>query len=126
MQLIFFADHCMFKPFAISFGCLPISSSICFDGSVPYSFMELETLQIHIGCLNKPVIPGIACQFKSAPIILTLSIYVASNTLGGREGTWHNILLNNVGCTERAILGRSSAEFERLPMSLKEEHSLFD
>ncbi|CAN6570700.1 unnamed protein product [Malus baccata var. baccata] len=52
--------------------------------------MELETLQIHIGCLNKPVIPGIACEFKSAPIIHTLK----------REGTWHNILLNNVGCTE--------------------------
>lgn len=53
------------------------------------------------------------------------SIYVASSTLGGREGTWHNILLNNVGCTG-AILGKPSAEFERLPMSLKGEHSLFD
>ncbi|RXH69113.1 hypothetical protein DVH24_031446 [Malus domestica] len=86
----------MFKPFAISLSYLPILSSIRFDGGLLYSFMELETLQIHIGCLNKPVTPGIACEFKSAPIIHTLT----SSTLGEREGTWHNILLNNVGCTE--------------------------
>ncbi|KAM1406450.1 hypothetical protein ACFXTH_001119 [Malus domestica] len=65
-------------------GYLRILSRIYFEGGLPYSFMELTTLQIFVDCLNKAVIPGLACLFKTSRILHTLSIYI-----------WHRVLVNN-------------------------------
>lgn len=63
---------------------LQILSRIYFEGGLPYSFMELKTLQIFVDCLNKAVIPGLACLFKTSRILYTLSIYI-----------WHRVLVND-------------------------------
>ena len=54
---------------------MQILSDIYFEGGLPYSFMNLKTLQIFIRVFNKDVIPGITCLFKSSPKLRTLTIY---------------------------------------------------
>ncbi|RXI09078.1 hypothetical protein DVH24_023222 [Malus domestica] len=85
-----------------SIGCLfmQILSDIYFEGGLPYSFMNLKTLQIFIRIFNKDVIPGITCLFKSSPKLHTLSIYTMNAYLETYLPTWHNILLDDAGCTE--------------------------
>ncbi|XP_068314865.1 putative F-box/FBD/LRR-repeat protein At4g03220 [Pyrus communis] len=79
---------------------LRILSDIYFEGGLPYSFMNLKTLQIFIRVFNKDVIPGITCLFKSSPKLHTLSIYTMNTYLETYLPTWHNILLDDAGCTE--------------------------
>ncbi|KAM1708110.1 hypothetical protein ACFX15_001102 [Malus domestica] len=79
---------------------LRILSDIYFKGGLPYSFMNLKTLQIFIRVFNKDVIPGLTCLFKSSPKLHTLSIYTMNAYLETYLPTWHNILLDDAGCTE--------------------------
>ncbi|XP_048446845.1 putative F-box/FBD/LRR-repeat protein At4g03220 [Pyrus x bretschneideri] len=81
-------------------GYLRILSRIDFEGGLPYSFMELKTLQIFVDCLNKAVIPGLACLFKTSRILHTLSIYIWHRVLVNDSTNWQKFLLDDVDCTE--------------------------
>ncbi|CAN6568652.1 unnamed protein product [Malus baccata var. baccata] len=97
MHVFLFTKRC-----CASIGCLfmQILSDIYFKGGLPYSFMNLKTLQIFIRVFNKDVIPGLTCLFKSSPKLHTLSIYTMNAYLETYLPTWHNILLDDAGCTE--------------------------
>lgn len=56
---------------------MQILSKIYFEGGLPYSFMNLKTLEV-VTSLNKSDVPGIACLFKSSPVVQTLNMAISS------------------------------------------------
>ncbi|CAB4304771.1 unnamed protein product [Prunus armeniaca] len=84
---------------SVSFHILEILSKIYFEGGLPYSFMNLKTLEV-VTSLNKSDVPGIACLFKNSPVVQTLNMAISSiHTLANDR--WNNILLDRAGCSEQ-------------------------
>ncbi|TQD81457.1 hypothetical protein C1H46_032988 [Malus baccata] len=69
-----------------------------FDPRKAESLNGLGSLMMMV--FNKDVIPGLTCLFKSSPKLHTLSIYTMNAYLETYLPTWHNILLDDAGCTE--------------------------
>ncbi|KAL6287448.1 hypothetical protein ACE6H2_011838 [Prunus campanulata] len=83
---------------SVSFHILEILSKIYFEGGLPYSFMNLKTLEV-VTSLNKSDVPGIACLFKSSPVVQTLNMAITSIHRLAND-RWNNILLDRAGCSE--------------------------
>ncbi|PQQ10426.1 F-box/LRR-repeat protein [Prunus yedoensis var. nudiflora] len=77
---------------------MQILSKIYFEGGLPYSFMNLKTLEV-VTSLNKSDVPGIACLFKSSPVVQTLNMAITSIHRLAND-RWNNILLDRAGCSE--------------------------
>ncbi|PQP99334.1 F-box/LRR-repeat protein [Prunus yedoensis var. nudiflora] len=60
--------------------------------------MNLKTLEV-VTCLNKSDVPGIACLFKSSPVVQTLNMAITSIHRLAND-RWNNILLDRAGCSE--------------------------
>ncbi|CAB4304772.1 unnamed protein product [Prunus armeniaca] len=71
-----------------------ILSKIYFEGGLPFSFVNLKTLEIITAGLRKSDFPGIACLFKSSPIVERLKI-VISPIHRPQDDKWNDILLDN-------------------------------
>ncbi|XP_021811229.1 putative F-box/FBD/LRR-repeat protein At4g03220 [Prunus avium] len=78
----------------ISFQFLEILSKKYFEGGLPFSFVNLKTLEIITAGLRKSDFPGIACLFKSSPIVERLKI-VISPIHRPQDDKWNDILLDN-------------------------------
>ncbi|ONI18577.1 hypothetical protein PRUPE_3G224400 [Prunus persica] len=68
-----------------------------FGGLPPCSFINLKSLQIDTSW-SKSYIPGIACLFKSSPVVHTLGIEIKSYC--APDNKWNNNLLDNGHCTK--------------------------
>ncbi|ONI18579.1 hypothetical protein PRUPE_3G224600, partial [Prunus persica] len=78
----------------ISFQILESLSKIYFEGGLPFSFVNLKTLEIITAGLRKSDFLGIACLFKSSPIVEGLKI-VISPIHRPQDDKWNDILLDN-------------------------------
>ncbi|ONI18576.1 hypothetical protein PRUPE_3G224300 [Prunus persica] len=82
-----FAEKCLIQSFpklmevgslCLSYRILEILSKIYLEfGGLPYSFMNLKTLQIYTD-LRKADIPAIACIFRSSPAVRNLTITITA------------------------------------------------
>ncbi|XP_062008481.1 putative F-box/FBD/LRR-repeat protein At4g03220 [Rosa rugosa] len=85
------------EDFEISHDYLQILSEIYFEfGGLPFSFMKLKTLRIW-SPIKQRYIPGMACLFKSSPVVHTLEIYFYSYE---ENGKWNNQSLDDANCTQ--------------------------
>jgi hypothetical protein len=62
---------------------MQVLSKIYLEGGLPYPFVQLQTLKIQTTSLNRHDIPGIACLFKSSPMVHTILIEILGD--GARE-----------------------------------------
>ncbi|KAK9910752.1 hypothetical protein M0R45_034699 [Rubus argutus] len=82
----------------ISVDFLRVLSKIYFEGGLPYPFVQLQTLKIQTTSLNRHDIPGIACLFKSSPMVHTILIEILGD--GARDDKWFDVSLDKAYCTE--------------------------
>ncbi|CAB4304770.1 unnamed protein product [Prunus armeniaca] len=84
----------------LSFEIFEILSKRYFEfGGLPYSFINLKSLQIDTSW-SKSHIPGIACLFKSSPVVHTLGIEIIKSYCAPGNNKWNINLLDNGHCTE--------------------------
>lgn len=88
--------------FEISDNYLQILSGIYFKlGGLPFSFMKLKTLTIFPISTMKRYIPGMACLFKSCPVIHSLSIwFYGFNYTWEKNDMWNNQSLDDANFTQ--------------------------
>ncbi|KAK9919485.1 hypothetical protein M0R45_028076 [Rubus argutus] len=89
----------------ICFDYLQILSEIYFElGGLPFSFSKLKTLTVWLPFKNE-CIPGIACLFKSSPVVHTLDIYFWASIEG------NNILLDDANCSTQEQYWETQAQY---------------
>ncbi|KAM7495167.1 hypothetical protein LguiB_029776 [Lonicera macranthoides] len=92
-------------------------SEIDETGSLPISFSNLITLELHTG-LNKSDIPGIVCLLRSCPVLNKLTIVIKNYYRTG-SSRWNKDLLDNSNFTEEQYWESQSMSLKSLHQHLK-------